>query len=442
MGRNRTTRMNSSLRFDPLPTMDDCGAIVFHPNSPAAANSVWTNSPKIRAFQYKSGDPRCLYRQMRVTLSFSAGLLFVVMCFCQFASYAGESAAITPVPPRTTQETIDAYIRREMESQHVPGLSLAVVRDGKLVQARGYGKSSLELNAPATEKTLYGLGSISKQFTAAAVMLLVEDGKLKVQDPLTLFFAWLPKEWSKITVRHLLTHTSGIRDEEWKDGITEFDRFEHKQEEVVKTAFGPLLSPPGEKFRYSNVGYRLLGMIIEKMSGQSYWDFLEDRIFRPTGMEVTRNSDPKTVITNRARGYGFADGHQINREPVTASAAFSEGALISSVLDMVKWDAVLASERLLKKTTLEQMWTPVRLNDRTISEYGFGWFLRPIPGHRTVGHGGGLPGFSTFIWRFMDDKLTVIVLSNSETADTARMALSVAGYYIPVLVSPEIKTQF
>jgi CubicO group peptidase (beta-lactamase class C family) len=214
---------------------------------------------------------------------------------------------------------------------------------------------------------LYGLGSISKQFTATAIMLLVEEGKIGLDHRLTNYFRWLPKEWDEVTVRHLLTHTSGIRQEQWKDGIVEFDRFEHSQEEIVKTAFGPMLARPGEKFGYSNVGYRLLGMLIEKVSGQSYWDFLANRIFRPIGM--------------------------------------------------------------------------VSLNDGTTFKYGFGWFLRPVPGHRTVAHGGGLPVFSTFIWRFIDDGLTVIVLSNCETADTGRIALGVAGLYVPALLSPEIKKQ-
>jgi D-alanyl-D-alanine carboxypeptidase len=354
----------------------------------------------------------------------------------------GEQAVRPPVVANEpTQGAIDECVNREMESQRIPGLSLAVVRAGKLLQAKGYGKASLELDAPATASTLYGLGSISKQFTATAIMLLVEAGNLNLDDRLTNYFGWLPPEWSEVTVRHLLTHTSGIAHEDWKGGIVEFDRFEHVQEEVVKTAFKPMLAKPGEKYLYSNMGYRLLGMLIEKVSGQSYWDFLEQRIFRVVGMEVTRNSDPKTVIPHRARGYGISDGKHVNREPVTASSAFSQGALISSVLDMVKWDSALNSERLLKKASLNEMWSPVHLNDGTTYNYGFGWYLRPVPSHRTVAHGGGLPGFSTFIWRFIDDKLTVIVLSNCETADTGRIGLAVAGLYVPALLSPEVKKQ-
>ncbi len=391
---------------------------------------------------YKLQHPWCLYKRMRVAQLFSAGMFLCALFESGWTCCGGESTGPLTAVETPAQGSIDEYINREMENQRIPGLSLAVVRAGKLVQTKGYGKASLELNVPATDQTLYGLGSISKQFTATAVMLLVEDGKLSVDDRLTNFFGWLPKEWSEVTVRHLLTHTSGIHEQEWKDGILEFDRFEHNQEEVVRSVFGPMLARPGEKFSYSNVGYRLLGMLIESVSGQSYWDFLEQRIFRPFGMEVTRNSDPKTVIPNRARGYGISEGKHVNREPVTASSAFAEGALISSVLDLVKWDAALSSGALLKKTSLEQMWTPVRLNDGTTYNYGFGWYLRPVPGHRTVAHGGGLPGFTTTIWRFIDDQLTVMVLSNCETAATMRIGFGVAGLYVPALVSPELKKLF
>lgn len=369
--------------------------------------------------------------------------MLVVLALSTFyqTSFGVEPTSARVVANEPPQRAIDEYIHREMETQQIPGLSLAVVRGGKLVQAKGYGKASLELDAPATASTLYGLGSISKQFTATAIMLLVQAGKVGLEDRLTNYFGWLPTEWGEVTVRHLLTHTSGIPYEDWKGGIIEFDRFEYNQEDIVKTAFKPMLAKPGGKHLYSNLGYRLLGMLIEKVSGQSYWDFLEQCVFRVVGMETTRNSDPKTVIPNRARGYGVSGGKHVNREPVTASSAFSEGALISSVLDMVKWDAALNSDQLLGKAALTEMWTPVRLNDGTTSNYGFGWILRPVPGHRTVAHGGELPGFSTFIWRFVDDKLTVIVLSNCESADTGRIGVGVAGLYVPALLSPEVKKQ-
>ncbi len=357
------------------------------------------------------------------------------------SAFGQELPSRIPIRMLSAQDEIDDYVRREMDSQHIPGLALAVVRAGKIVQTKSYGRANLELEAPVTASTLFGLGSISKQFTAAAIMLLVEDQKLRIDDPISKYFSWMSNQWGGVTIRHLLTHTSGIREEEWKGGLVEFDRFEYEQEDVVRTAFGPLLSPPGARFEYRNVGYRLLGMLIEKASGQAYWDFLAQRIFRPLGMNSTRNSDPKTVIPSRARGYAWSEGRWVNREPVTASSAFSEGALVSSTLDMVKWDIALNSETLLRRESLEAMWAPFQLNDGTLSKYGFGWFLRPIDGHRTVGHGGGLPGFSTFIWRFIDDQITVIVLTNSETADTIQIALHVAGLHVPTLLSPSIKKQ-
>ncbi|HWH68810.1 MAG TPA: serine hydrolase domain-containing protein, partial [Candidatus Sulfotelmatobacter sp.] len=307
--------------------------------------------------------------------------------------------------------------------------------------AKGYGKASVELDAPATPATMYALASVSKQFTAAAILLLVQDGKIGLNDPLTNYFSWAPKEWSEVRVRHLLTHTSGIREEVHKGDFLEWERQEHNQEEVVRSAFGPLLARPGEQFRYSNTGYRVLGMLIEKASGQSYWDFLEHRIFRPLGMAATRNSDPETVIPNRARGYGVSDGRLINRDPVTASSAFAQGALMSSVLDLAKWDAALNSEVLFKQSSLQEMWAPVRLNDGTTSNYGFGWFLKPVNHHTAVAHGGDMPGFTAFIWRFLDDQLTVVVLSNCDSANTARIGLGVAGLYVPALLSPEVKRQ-
>lgn len=331
---------------------------------------------------------------------------------------------------------VDDCVKTEMANQKIPGLSLAVVIEGKVVKARGYGLACLELGAPAASETLYGLGSISKQFTATAIVLLEEKGKLRLDAKIVELLDGLPGEWADVTVRHLLTHTSGIKEEQWKGGIVEFDRYEYKQEEVIKTAFGPLESKPGEKFAYRNVGYRLLGMIVEKISRQSYWDFLDEHIFKPLGMTATRNSDPRTIILHRARGYGRAGDVFVNRDPVTASAAFSEGALMSSVLDLVKWDAALNGEALLKKSSLAKMWTPVKLNNGTTYPYGFGWSLGDTQRRKTISHGGGLPGFVTYIGRFVDDKITVIVLTNCESSDAQQVAQLVAGFYVPAL-SPQ-----
>ncbi len=341
-------------------------------------------------------------------------------------------------PARVNTEDLDHYVERVLAEQGVPGMSLAVVRGGEILLAKGYGFASLEPRAPATAQSLYGLGSISKQFAATAVMMLVQDGDVSLVSPINRYVPNLPDSWSEVTVRHLLTHTSGIKEEVWEGGIYEFDRHEHVQFQVLRTAFGPLVSAPGERWAYSNVGYRLLGMLIEEVSGESVWDFFDRRIFQPIGMNATRNSDPGTVIANRARGYGRRStsgaepGALLNRDPVTASAAFTQGALLSSVLDMAKWDAALLTEQVLPRELLAQMWTPVVLGDGTEYPYGFGWELDPTNGKASVSHGGILLGFRTYIIRVMDSQLTVITLTNCDCTRGLRgIAEQIASFYDP-----------
>ncbi len=336
------------------------------------------------------------------------------------------------------EQDLDQYIEGVLAEQGVPGMSIAVLREGKVLLAQGYGFASLEPRAPATAQSLYALGSMSKQFAATAVMMLVQDGDVSLDSPINWYVPNLPDSWSEVTVRHLLTHTSGIKEEVWEGGVYEFDRHEHVQFEVLRTAFGPLDSAPGERWAYSNVGYRLLGILIEEVSGESVWDFFDRRIFQPIGMNATRNSDPGTVIPHRARGYGRStfgaeSGALIDRDPVTASAAFTQGALMSSVLDMAKWDAALLAGRVLPYDLLAQMWTPVVLNDGTEYPYGFGWRLNPTNGEATVSHGSRLPGFRTYIMRVMDSQLTVIVLTNCDcTQGLPGIAQHIASFYDPL----------
>lgn len=325
---------------------------------------------------------------------------------------------------------VDRMVERYRVSRKVPGIAVAVVRNGSVAMAKGYGFSNLELEARVTPKTLFGLGSISKQFVATAIMQLVEDGKVRLDDPVTRYVDSLPPHWERITIRHLLTHTSGIPEEHWLPSFVEFDRFEHRHLDVLRTIFADSLeSPPGTAWAYRNSGYRLLGMVIEKASGQSLWTVLDRRIFRPVGMAATRSSDPQTIIANRAKGYGRERGRIVNRDPVTESAAFSEGALMSSVLDLARWDSSLYRPRILTQSSLDQMWTPVSLGGGKTYPYGFGWGLAPTNGLRTVSHGGGLPGFVTNISRFVAKGLTVIVLTNAEWADPTALTGAIAGLY-------------
>ena len=329
---------------------------------------------------------------------------------------------------------VDRLVERYRLDRKVPGLAVAVVRNGVVIKAKGYGVSNLELGSPVTPKTLFGLGSISKQFAATAIMQLVEDGKVSLDESVARYVDSLPAHWGRITVRHLLNHTSGLPEEHWNPSYIEFDRFEHHHLDVLRTVFADSLEfPPGAGWAYRNSAYRLAGMIIEKVSGESFWSFLDRRTFRPIGMTATRSSDPKSIIPNRAKGYGKDRGRIANRDAVTETAAFSEGALMSSVLDMAKWDSALYRPRVLSQASLDQMWTPTTLADGSVRPYGLGWFLSPTNGVRTVSHGGALPGFVTNISRFVGKGLTVIVLGNAEWANPAALADAIAGIYDPDL---------
>ena len=197
----------------------------------------------------------------------AVAVLRIVASLVRAEGSAERSPTDAGTPRRlSAANTLDDYILGAMARQRIPGLSLAVVTNGAIARLQGYGMANLELGTQASPDTLYGLGSISKQFTAAAIMLLVERGQVGLDDNIARHLHGLPANWGGVSIRHLLTHTSGIREEAWEGGIIEFDRREHSQAEVIKTAFGPVLSQPGEKWLYRNVGYRLLGMVVEKAS--------------------------------------------------------------------------------------------------------------------------------------------------------------------------------
>jgi D-alanyl-D-alanine carboxypeptidase len=336
----------------------------------------------------------------------------------------------------TPADKTDTLIQRRMEKRHIPGVSIAIVRDGKLVKAKGYGLANQELSVPATEHTVYQLASITKTFTATAVMMLVEDGKVRLDDKIVDRLRDLPPAWKAVTVRHLLSHTSGIKSYTSVKDFSKTARKDYGQRELLDLVVKePLEFAPGEKWKYNNTGYFLLGMLIETVSGKAYGEFLSERIFRPLGMTETRANDLRAVIQNRAQGYSW-DGRTLhNGEYVSPTQPFAAGMLVSTVADLVKWDGALGTERLLKRSSLEQMWTPARLNDGTEAEYGFGWALRKVNGHRLIAHDGGIPGFSTQLSRYVDDRLTVIVLTNADGGHAGALGRGIASGVVPELAA-------
>ena len=333
-------------------------------------------------------------------------------------------------PTAARCDDIDDYLAAQMRWQQIPGLSLAVVKSGTLMKAQGYGFANLETHTPANAETAFKLGSLSKQFLASAILLLAQDGKLDLATPVAKYLPDAPPAWQAITVRHLLSHTSGLPRE-----FPEFDPFKPQSDaDMLKSvATLPLRFPPGEKWEYSNIGYYALAEIIQNVSGQPWSEFIAARLIAPAGMTATRTTTA-SLVPHRASGYA-GRGRELQNAPDWPVVRPS-GAFLSTVLDLAKWDAALSSNTILNDAARVALWTPVTLNNGTTHPYGFGWFVDAPNGHRRIHHDGGLPGFVADFERFPDDALTVIVLANRENRDLRDLALGVAAFYVPALLSP------
>ena len=347
--------------------------------------------------------------------------------------------ALLASPVAVRADAVDEFLETHMKRHQIPGLSLAICRDGQLVRAKGYGLANVELDVPVKPETVFQSGSVGKQFTAMAVMMLVDEGKLGLDDPLAKHFPGAPATWKGITVRHLLTHTSGIKD--W-EGKTDLDyRKDYTEDELVKIAMK--LRPdfaPGTQWSYSNTGYVLLGVLVRKASGKFYGDFLTERVFSPLGMASTRVISESDIVKNRAAGYTLAKDELQNQEWVSPSLnTTADGALYVTALDLAKWDAALQARRFLKPESYAAMWSPVKLSSGATYPYGFAWGLDVQRGEPVVEHGGSWQGFRTAIVRYPGRKLTVIVLANLAQAEPERLATTIAGLVEPVLAWPEMK---
>lgn len=313
---------------------------------------------------------------------------------------------------------VDNYVKTEIAKLHIPGAAVAVLRNGKVELMKGYGLANIERNIPVTPNTMFQIASTTKPFTAMGLMMLAEDGKLSVDERAIKYLPWLPTVYSDVTVRQLLTHTSGVNRDVRTANVDNFTLDEFKR----RFTSAPAAFKPGERWEYSNNGYILLGLIIEAVSGKSYGDFLTQRIFQPLGMKDTRYNEPPGAEKNRAVGYDWQDNTY--KPSPYFHGGYSGGALISSLADLVKWEQALNAQKLLKPSSYEQLWTPVKIANgqpRSFefrgeqSGYGFGWFLTSYKGHKLLTHGGTLSGFSSQVHRFADDKLTIMVITNSKS---------------------------
>jgi CubicO group peptidase (beta-lactamase class C family) len=345
------------------------------------------------------------------------------------------------------EKRIDAIVRSAMSTHRIPGVVLGVVRDGRLIKATGYGYANVELEVPMSPASVFQSGSVAKQFTATAIMMLVQEGKLGLDDPLSQFY---PEAHGTpvgaITVRELLTHTSGLPDifgesdtDSYTKGILDFRRDYTEEELLAKYLALPLDFEPGTRWNYSNTGYEILGFLIHHLTGQFYGDFLKERIFVPLAMSTTRIISEEDIVPNRVSGYRIVGGELKNQEWIAPSLnTTADGGLYLTVGDLAKWDAALYTDRPLPHAARELMWTPVRLTSGDTHPYGFGWEIASVNGHPLVYHTGSNQGFLISISRYLADRLSVIVLTNLDESHSSafEIAEQVAAVYAPALAQP------
>jgi CubicO group peptidase (beta-lactamase class C family) len=358
---------------------------------------------------------------MKINLGFWHSAVVVLIVF---VLSVGRSSAVDK------GDVADNYIQTEMAKQRIPGLALLVSRGGQVIRAQGYGLANVELQVPVSPETIFQSGSVGKQFTATAVMMLVEEGKVGLEDPLTKYFPEAPEVWKQVTIRELLSHTAGFT-----DYPKDFDmRKDYTEAELLKMVENiPLGYPPGTSWSYSNLGFLTLGILIHKVTGEFYGDFLQERVFGPLDMRTTRIISEADIVPHRSAGYRLVKGKLKNQEWVSPTLnTTADGSLYFSITDLAKWDAALYTEKLLKRSSLEQMWTVAKLSNGqpNSGQYGFGWFIETKNGHRVIGHEGQWQGFETQISRYVDDKLTVIVLTNLDDAKPEAFADRVAAMYL------------
>jgi len=333
---------------------------------------------------------------------------------------------------------IQSFVEREMLRQRVPGVAVAVVLQGKPLLARGFGFANLEHTVPVTARTVFQSGSLGKQFTALLLAMLAAEGTLSLDDTLGRFFPEAPPPWSTVTLRQLLTHTSGMPD--YTEGLIDLRR-DYSEDELVALAW--TLAPefePGSTWRYSNTGYVLLGAVVRKATGRFYGDLLRERVFRPLGMPHARVISEADIVSHRAAGYRLVDGVLQNQEWVAPQLnTTADGALYLSLVDMLAWHRALRARALLPAAGWEDMFRPVRLSDGSDYPYGLGWRVDSVADAARVHHSGSWQGFKAYIARYAGADLGIIVMSNLAEAEPARFVDGIAALIDPALVDPGVE---
>ncbi|MBT6156893.1 MAG: beta-lactamase family protein [Planctomycetaceae bacterium] len=320
---------------------------------------------------------------------------------------------------------------KAVEDDKITGLSIGVAIGDEVLAAKGFGLANVELNVPVTADTVYRIGSITKQFTAAAILILVEDGKIDLDAPLTKYLPDYPSHGSAVTVKHLLQHTSGVAD---FTRLPEYRRdrpLDVSKDEVLDRFQNlPLKFPPGEKHRYCNSGYFLQGLIIEQASEKSFREFVESRLFEKLKMQHSYCDRSQTIIPHRAAGYTRWGGKLRNAPHISLGQTVGAGNISATMTDLIVWQRGLFADRLLRTETVRQMTTPGKLNDGKPFNYGFGVRVASLANHKVVRHGGGISGFRSDLAYYPDSRLTIVVLSNCEHANPKKISDRIARHML------------
>lgn len=328
-------------------------------------------------------------------------------------------------------DSVDAYIARVMAEQRVPGVAVAIMRNGEVVLTKGYGFADLEHRVPVTSRTVFQSGSVGKAFTVMAVLMLVDDGRVQLEAPLRTYFPEAPATWDALTVRHLLEHTSGL------PGYP--DDFDLRKDRSEDELFAMIRDQPlgfavGARRGYSNLGFITLGILVRRVTGMFYGDFLAERVFRPSGMPTARVISEADIVPDRARGYRLVDGVLRNQEWVAPTLnTTADGSLLLSALDLAAWDAALHQRRLLSTDSYTRMWTRLVTTDGMEQPFGFSWQMPDVGSARLIEHSGGWQGFTANYSRYPATGLSVAVFLNRRAVDPIQVTRGIQQIFHPEL---------
>ena len=331
------------------------------------------------------------------------------------------------ITAQSLESKIDKILTDQFKSNE-SGVSALVAKDGKIIYRKAFGKANLELDVNMTPDNVFEIGSITKQFTAVGILMLLEEGKLTLEDDITKFIPDYPTNGKKISVHHLLTHTSGIKS---YTGMRKFGKVMTLDKSPLKFIDffknEPMDFDPGEKYKYNNSGYFILGYIIEKVSGLSYQKFIKERIFDKIGMKNSYYGSHTTLIKNRASGYSKRNGEFSNAQYISLTLPYAAGSIMSNVDDMLKWQTAITTDVFVKEATIDKAFKNYKLNNGEKINYGYGWSLNEINDVPTIEHGGAIPGYLSMGVFIPSDNVYVIVFSNCGCKSPTNTALKIAS---------------